>query len=47
MNYDLVNSHQGERAIYVKKTSTTNLNEVIKYSKKYVHGYLKGGPLFQ
>lgn len=34
------------RYVY-KKTSTTNLHEVIKYLKKYVHDYLKGGALFQ
>lgn len=30
-----------------KKTPTINLHEVIKYFKKYVHDYLKGGALFQ
>lgn len=34
---------QNEGAIYVcKKIPTINLHEVIKYFKKYVHGYLKG-----
>lgn len=46
VNYDL-NSHPNEGTICVCKKTTINLHEVIKYFQKYVHGYLKGGALFQ